>query len=128
MHLRIRLFVLCALATALALALPAAAQRRNAGSLRVVVEDAAGKPAAGARVILQASHGDKPRAVEVDADGRHVFRLARGHYDLRAHSTGSWSDWQRNIPVRPGRRTEVRLRLVLETPPEDSPPAAADPR
>lgn len=108
-----------ALAAVLLLALPAAAQRRSMGSLRVVVTDAEGKPVPGARLTIQAAHGAEPRAVETGNDGGYLFRLPRGHYDVRAYAEGLWSEWRRNVPVRTGRRTDLRLRLeTTEAPPQ----------
>lgn len=123
MRIRNRLVASAAAAAALAallLAAPAMAQRRAAGTLRVLVEDEQGRPVAGARIMLQASHGAQPRAVETGPDGACLFRLPRGHYDLRAYADGLWSQWRRNVPVRTGRRTDVRLRL--ETTAEPEPP------
>lgn len=118
MPFRSRLVVFAALAAMLAINLPAGAQRRAAGTLRVLVEDEQGRPVAGARVTLQASHGAQPRAVETGPDGAYQFRLARGHYDLRAYSDGAWSAWSRNVPVRTGQRTDVRLRLAATEEPQ----------
>jgi hypothetical protein len=110
---------LAAVIGALWLAAPAEAQRRSVGSLRVVVTDAEGQPVPGARLTVQASHGAEPRAVETGKDGGYLFRLPRGHYDLRAYSDGLWSQWRRNVPVRTGRRTDVRLRLEATAEPQE---------
>jgi hypothetical protein len=123
MRPRNRLVVSAAVCTAVALAsllaLPGVAQRRSVGSLRVVVTDQEGNPVPGARLTLQASHGAQPRAVETGKDGGYLFRLPRGHYDVRAYSAGLWSEWRRNVPVRTGRRTDVRLELVTAEEPKE---------
>jgi hypothetical protein len=49
-----------------------------------------------------------------DIHGHFAFTgYARGQYDLRAYSSGLWSDWARDIAVKTGRTTQVELRLKV---------------
>lgn len=76
-----------------------------------------GKPAAGARIIRQASYGSNPHAARADAQGRFRFASLRpGLYELRAQAKGHWSEWEHNVLVRPGQETHVTLHLVLKQP------------
>ncbi len=72
-----------------------------------------GKPVAGASVMCETSSGMKPRAVHTDTGG-HFFitGLKQESYDLRASSNGSYSDWERNIPMRKGQTKEITLQLL----------------
>jgi|SRR5215831_5803240 len=82
------------------------------GTMAGIVLDAHGKPVAGATVTMQASWGDRPNATHTDAQGHFVFTRHRtGQYDLRAYSSGVFSEWVKWVNIRAGRTTEVTLRL-----------------
>lgn len=82
------------------------------GVLAGTVLNAAGEPAVKAAVTVQSSDGSHPHAMLTDANGHFRFaRFARGQYDLRAAAQGSYSEWTKRILVRPGKVTEVTLRL-----------------
>ena len=46
-----------------------------------------------------------------------VGTLRTGSYDLRANADGTWSEWEHNVLVRPGKSTNVTLRLKFKAPP-----------
>src|SRR5216683_2620061 len=88
------------------------------GNLDGTVVDAKGAPVAGAQILWQASDGEKPHVVHSDAQGRfHIGPLRSGQYDLRASASGTWSEWEHNVLVRPGNDTNVTLRLTFKVPP-----------
>ena len=82
-------------------------------SLKGSVIGANGKPVAAAAVTCQSSAGVRPRIVHTDAKGHYVITgLKQDSYDLRATAKGSYSDWEKNIPLRKGQTKEVTLRLL----------------
>jgi Carboxypeptidase regulatory-like domain len=82
-------------------------------SLKGAVIGADGKPVAAAAVTCQSSAGIRPRVVHTDTKGHYVITgLKQDSYDLRATANGSYSDWEKNIPLRKGQTKEVTLRLL----------------
>jgi hypothetical protein len=82
------------------------------GSLDGEVVDARDAPVAGAHILWQAADGGKPHVLHSDAQGQfHVAQLRAGLYDLRASAGDISSDWSHNVLVRPGAKTNVKLRL-----------------
>jgi hypothetical protein len=82
-------------------------------SLKGSVIGANGKPVAAAAVTCQSSAGVRPRIVHTDTKGHYVITgLKQDYYDLRATANGSYSDWEKNIPLRKGQTKEVTLRLL----------------
>ena len=101
---------------------------QSVGVLSGAVVSDAGKPVAGARVLIQTADGRRPFTVRTDAEGKfRVARITRGLYHLRAQSGGLWSDWERNLLVRGGKPTSVTLRLVRKQPPPAPPADSAPP-
>jgi virginiamycin B lyase len=50
-----------------------------------------------------------------DAHGQfHIEQLRAGYYQLRASASGTWSEWEQNVLVRPGEDTNVTLRLTFK--------------
>ncbi len=97
------------------------------GSVSGQVLGPEGKPAAGARVLLQRAEGRSPRTTRSDAQGRFRFAVVRpGLYDIRAQASGQWSDWEHNMVVRAGKEIRVTLRLLLKQPPADPRAARAE--
>lgn len=89
-----------------------AAPRPRVGTIAGTVLSAKGVPVAGASVTIQTAEGSHPHATTSDIHGHFAFtRYARGQYDLRAYSSGTWSDWARDIPVKSGKTTQLELRL-----------------
>jgi hypothetical protein len=103
-------------AAAIFTALPVQAQitpRKNGATFTGTVLDATGRPVRGASVTCQTSSGLKPRAVHTDSKGRFfITGLKRENYDLRAYANGSYSDWEKNIPMGPAQTKEVTLQLL----------------
>ncbi len=96
----------------LLLAASVAASRVRTGTLSGTVIGPDGAAVAGARVTVQQSDGRHAHAKLTDAEGRFTFSLlAVGPYDLRAYSDGVWSEWQRQVIVRTGKPTRIRIRL-----------------
>ena len=82
------------------------------GTMAGIVQDAHGKPVAGATVTMQTSDAAHPYATHTDANGHFEFvRYATGQYDLRAYSKGNFSEWVKRILIHSGKTTEVTLRL-----------------
>jgi uncharacterized membrane protein len=109
-------------ATLLVVGVRAGAQRADA-TLSGVVLGADGKPVANASVTYQSGGGVAPHAVHTDAKGRFsVVKLRADIYDVRASAQGVYSDWQKNVSLRPGQTKTVTLRLTHA---KDTPAAAA---
>ncbi len=90
--------------------------RERPGRLNGRVISAKGAPVAGAQIMWQASDGGAPHVLHSDAQGRfHVARLRAGLYEVRASSAGTWSKWEQNVVVRPGRAANVTLRLTFKS-------------
>jgi virginiamycin B lyase len=92
--------------------------KQKPGSLGGQVVNAKGAPVAGAQILWQASDGETPHVLHSDAQGRfHIEPLRTGSYDLRASASGTWSEWEHNVFVRPGNDTIVTLRLTFKEAP-----------
>jgi hypothetical protein len=71
------------------------------------------KPVANASVTYQSGGGNAPHVVRTDAKGRFsVPKLRADIYDVRASSQGAFSEWEKNVSVRPGQTKSVTLRLI----------------
>ncbi len=92
--------------------------KQKPGSLEGEVVSAKGAPVAGAQIMWQDADGKMPHVLRTDAHGRfHVDPLRAGLYEVRASASGSWSEWEHNIMVRPGNAANVKLRLSFKAPP-----------
>jgi virginiamycin B lyase len=92
--------------------------KQKPGGLDGEVVNAKGAPVAGAQILWQAADGETPHVLHSDAQGRfHIEKLRSGFYDLRASASGTWSQWEHNILVRPGDDANVTLRLTFKEPP-----------
>ena len=111
-----RLILALVAAAAILIALPVRAQtklKKNGATFTGTVLDATGKPVKGASVMCQTSSGMKPRAVHTDSKGRFfITGLKRENYDLRANANGSYSDWEKNVPMGSTQTKEVTLQLL----------------
>jgi hypothetical protein len=82
-------------------------------SLSGVVLGPDDKPAPHAAVTYQSSGGTAPHAVHADAHGRFSILNLRGDiYEIRASAKGIFSEWEKNVNVRPGQQKEITLRLI----------------
>ena len=89
--------------------------RQKPGGLDGKVVNAKGAPVAGAQILWQAADGETPHVLHSDAQGRfHIEQLRTGSYDLRASASGTWSEWEHNVLVRPGDDANVTLRLTFK--------------
>ena len=78
------------------------------------VIDVQSLPVAGASVTIQTSDGQHPHATHTDAAGHFQFaRFETGQYDLRAYFKGAYSDWDKRVPLRSHKSTEITLRITL---------------
>ena len=78
-----------------------------------MVVNAKGAPVAGAMVLWQVADGEKPQILHSDAQGHfQIPRLRPGLYDLRASAGDVSSSWARNVLVRPGAASNLKLRLA----------------
>ncbi len=113
-----RFFV--AIATILALGMVVSdgqAMPPHTSTLAGVVVAADGKPVANASVTYQTGGGDAPHVIRTDAKGHFsVGKLRADSYDLRATTKGMYSEWARNVSVRPGQTKTITLRLTIAAP------------
>jgi Carboxypeptidase regulatory-like domain len=71
------------------------------------------KPVANASVTYESGGGNAPHVVRTDVHGRFLIaKLRADNYDVRASSKGIFSEWEKNITVRPGQTKTVTLRLI----------------
>jgi Carboxypeptidase regulatory-like domain len=90
-------------------------QRKSSGkaSLSGTVLGPDDRPVPHAAVTYQSSGGNAPHAVHSDAHGHFTIAHLRGdNYDMRASANGIFSEWEKNISVRPGEQKTVVLRLI----------------
>jgi hypothetical protein len=101
-------------------ALPAAAQGLNRGVVAGVVQDTAGVPVMGARVVLRSESTGLTREATTPRDGRFDFPfLAAGEYSLRAEQLGYRPRVVTRIMVRTGQRVDVPVVLSPTAPPAE---------
>lgn len=91
--------------------------QRRLGTIAGEVLSTAGRSVTGARVFVQEAGGGKATTEITNRDGRFFFpQLRPGLYNVRANYRGQWSEWQRNVEVRTGHQTEVKLKLKKAAP------------
>jgi hypothetical protein len=89
----------------------------HTSTLAGTVLGADGKPVANASVTYQTGGGDAPHLIRTDAKGHFsVGKLRADSYDLRATTKRMYSEWARNVSVRPGQTQTVTLRLTIVAP------------
>jgi hypothetical protein len=88
-------------------------QSKNLGTLSGVVLGPDDKAVPRATITYQSGGGNEPHVVHADSQGRFtIAKLKADNYDLRAYGKGVFSEWEKNISVRPGRTTTLKLRLI----------------
>ena len=88
-------------------------QKKSAPSITGVVLGPDDKPVPHAAVTYQSSGGNAPHAVHADAQGHFtITKLRADNYDMRASGKGVFSEWEKNVNVRPGRTKSITLRLI----------------
>jgi hypothetical protein len=91
----------------------AAPQRKGGSTLTGVVFGPNDKPVARAVITYQSSAGNAPHVVRTDAHGRFtVSKLPADNYDVRASANGIFSNWEKNVTIRPGETHNITLRLI----------------
>jgi hypothetical protein len=91
----------------------AAPQGKHAATLSGVVLGPDDRPVAHASVSYQSSGGNAPHAVHTDAHGHFtITNLKADNYDLRASGKGVFSEWEKNVNLRPKETKSVTLRLI----------------
>jgi hypothetical protein len=103
-----------AIATMLLLiGVPRAMPQSHTSTLAGLVLGPDDKPVANASVTYQSGGGNAPHVVRTDARGRFsVPKLRADIYDVRASSQGVFSEWEKNVSVRPGQTKSITLRLI----------------
>jgi hypothetical protein len=72
------------------------------------------RPVPHASVSYQSSGGNAPHAVHTDSQGHFtISKLRADNYDLRASGKGVFSDWEKNIVLRPGQTKTVTIYLIF---------------
>src|SRR5215467_494421 len=91
----------------------AAPQHKGGATLTGVVLGPDDRPVPHASITYQSSSGNAPHAVHADSRGHFtITKLQADNYDMRASGRGVFSEWEKNVTVRPGRTKEVTLRLI----------------
>lgn len=104
--------ILVVMAASLAMVAVAQSTAEPVGTLEGTVLDAKGLPVPGASVTIQTSDGRKPHATHTNGIGHFEFaRWATGQYDVRAYSSGVFSDWDKHLVIRSKKTTSITLRL-----------------
>jgi hypothetical protein len=101
------------LALAAARGAAAAPQSKGNSTLSGVVLGPDDRPVPHASVSYQSSDGRAAHVARADSQGH--FTISKLHadvYDLRASGKGVFSDWEKNIVLRPGQTKTVTLRLI----------------
>jgi hypothetical protein len=113
-----RIFAAIAVIAVLGVMIPSVpGMPQHTSTLAGVVLGADGKPVANASVTYQTGGGDAPHVIRTDAKGHFsVGKLRADSYDLRATTKGMYSEWARNVSVRPGQTKTVTLRLTIVAP------------
>jgi len=71
------------------------------------------KPVPHAAVTYQSSGGTAPHAIHADAHGHFLISNLRGDlYEIRASANGIFSEWEKNLEVRPGQQKTITLQLI----------------
>src|SRR5215470_1846138 len=83
------------------------------GSLSGTVIGPDDKPVPRAAVTYQSSGGTAPHATHADAHGHFAISNLRGDiYDIRASANGIFSEWEKNVVVKPGQQKTITLHLI----------------
>jgi hypothetical protein len=91
----------------------AAPQSKTAATLSGVVLGPDDRPVAHASVTYQSSGGNAPHAVRTDAHGHFaITNLKADNYDVRASGKGVFSEWEKNVNLRPKETKSMTLRLI----------------
>lgn len=93
--------------------LSAAPQNRTGATLSGMVIGPDDKPVARASVSYQSANGSAPHVVHTDSQGHFTIpKLKADIYDVRASGKGVFSDWEKNVNLRPGQTKSLTLHLI----------------
>jgi hypothetical protein len=86
---------------------------RGVGSLIGVVIGPDDKPVANATITYESGGGEAPHVTHTDAKGHFsIAKLRVDNYDVRASGNGVFSEWEKNISVKPNQIRSVTLHLI----------------
>jgi hypothetical protein len=92
----------------------AAPQSKGTSTFTGVVIGPDDKPVPHASISYQSSSGSvAPHVVRADAHGNFtITKLHADAYDLRATGRGVFSQWEKNVNLKPGQTKTLTLRLI----------------
>jgi hypothetical protein len=91
----------------------AAPQSKASATLSGIVLGPDDRPVAHASVSYQSSGGNAPHAVHADSHGHFTIgNLKADNYDVRASGRGVFSEWEKNVNLRPKETKNITLRLI----------------
>jgi hypothetical protein len=86
---------------------------RGSGSLVGTVTGPNDKPVPNAVVTYQTGGGETPHVVRTDAKGHFsIPKLRVDNYDVRASGNGVFSEWEKNVSIKPNQTRSVTLRMI----------------
>jgi hypothetical protein len=113
MRRTISLLAIFLLALAAVRGVSAEPQKKGNSTLTGLVLGPDDRPVPHASVSYQSSGGNAPHAVHADSQGHFtITKLRADNYDLRASGKGVFSDWEKNVVLRPGQTKTVTLYLI----------------
>jgi len=89
------------------------AKKTTSATLSGVVLGPDDKPVPHASITYQSSGGSAPHAVHADSHGHFtITKLRADNYDVRASGKGVFSEWEKNVTVKPGQEKTLTLHLI----------------
>jgi len=86
---------------------------RGSGSLVGTVIGPNDKPVPNAMVTYQTGGGDTPHMVRTDSKGHFsIPKLRVDNYDVRASGNGVFSEWEKNVSIKPNQVRSVTLHMI----------------
>jgi Carboxypeptidase regulatory-like domain len=88
-------------------------KKKGSATLSGVVIGPDDKPVPHASITYQSSGGNEPHIARADSHGRFsITKLKADNYDLRATGRGVFSEWEKNVNVRPGQEKTLTFHLI----------------
>jgi hypothetical protein len=88
-------------------------QKKPSATLSGVALGPDDKPVPHASITYQSSSGNEAHVVHADSHGRFSIPKLKGdNYDVRATGRGVFSEWEKNVNVRPGQEKTLTLHLI----------------
>jgi hypothetical protein len=86
---------------------------RGSGGLVGTVIGPNDKPVPNAIVTYQTGGGDTPHMVRTDSKGHFsIPKLRVDNYDVRASGNGVFSEWEKNVSIKPNQIRSVTLHMI----------------